>query len=148
MKSSKIVLFCLLILTSGLTFNMSQASQNEMEQESDQPSKLLVVWTSGDKEVAKNMVFMYTLNAKKNGWWETVNLLVWGASSKRLAEDQELQDYLLKMKEAGVALFACKACADIYGVSDKLSSLGIDVKYMGIPLTQYLKNKEWVTVTF
>jgi hypothetical protein len=52
------------------------------------------------------------------------------------------------MKEAGVALFACKACADIYGVSDKLSSLGIDVKYMGVPLTQYLKNKEWVTVTF
>ena len=73
---------------------------------------------------------------------------MWGASSKLLAEDQELQDYLLKMKEAGVALFACKACADIYGVSDKLSSLGIDVKYMGVPLTQYLKNKEWVTVTF
>ena len=148
MKSSKIVLFCLLILASGLAFNMSQASPNEMEQESDQPSKLLVLWTSGDIEVAKNMVFMYTYNAKKNGWWETVNLLVWGASSKLLAEDQELQDYLLKMKEAGIALFACKACADIYGVSDKLSSLGIDVKYMGVPLTQYLKNKEWVTVTF
>jgi hypothetical protein len=52
------------------------------------------------------------------------------------------------MKEAGVALFACKACADIYGVSDKLSSLGINVKYMGVPLTQYLKNKEWMTITF
>lgn len=148
MKSVKIALFCLILLTSGLTFRVSQASPYEGAQESDEPSKLLVVWTSGDKEVAKNMVFMYTYNAKKNGWWKTVNLLVWGASSKLLAEDQELQDYLLKIKEAGVALFACKACADIYGVSDKLSSLGIDVKYMGAPLTQYLKNKEWVTVTF
>lgn len=148
MKFSKIVFVCLIILATGFSSHALQASQNERVQESDQPSKLLVLWTSGDKEVAKNMVFMYTYNAKRNGWWETVNLLVWGASSKLLAEDQELQDYLLKMKEAGVALFACKACADIYGVSDKLSSLGIDVKYMGVPLTQYLKNKEWVTVTF
>lgn len=77
-----------------------------------------------------------------------MNLLVWGASSKLLAEDQELQESLLKMKGAGVALFACKGCADVYGVSDKLSSLGIDVKYMGVPLTEYLKNKDWVTVTF
>ena len=41
------------------------------------------------------------------------------------------------MKEAGVDLYAYKACADIYGVSDKLESLGINVKYMGIPFTQY-----------
>ena len=28
--------------------------------------KLVVVWTSGDKDVAKNMVFMYTLDILKN----------------------------------------------------------------------------------
>ncbi|KXS47386.1 MAG: hypothetical protein AWL62_2688, partial [Halanaerobium sp. T82-1] len=32
-------------------------------------NSLVVLWTSGDKEVAKKMVFMYTLNAKTRGWW-------------------------------------------------------------------------------
>jgi hypothetical protein len=47
------------------------------------------------------------------------------------------------MKVAGVVLEACKACSDRYGVSGTLDRLvdrlGIDVKYMGIPLTEYLK---------
>ena len=112
-----------------------------------EPSKLLVVWTHGDRESALNMVFMYTFNAKKNNWWKDVRLLVWGPSSKLLSHDVELQDYMKKMKDAGVELFACKACADIYGVAGKLAELGLDVKYMGVPLTEMLKTG-WVTVTF
>ncbi len=29
---------------------------------------LVVVWTSGDREVALEIVFMYTLNSKLKGW--------------------------------------------------------------------------------
>ena len=148
MKISKIVSACILLLVGGMMLDSTQASLQAAIQDSNETSKLLVVWTSGDKEVAKNMVFMYTYNAKKNGWWETVNFLIWGPSSKLLSEDQELQSYIKKMQEAGVGLFACKACADIYGVADALTALGIEVKYMGQPLTHYLKNKDWVTVTF
>ena len=43
---------------------------------------------------------------------------------------------------------ACKACADSYGVSDILEKMGIEVKYMGQPLTQYLKEDEYKVVTF
>jgi hypothetical protein len=43
------------------------------------------------------------------------------------------------MKEAGVVLEACKACADQYGVSPALEQMGIEVKYMGVPLSDYLK---------
>lgn len=100
---------------------------------------LVVLWTSGDREVALNMVFMYTLNAKRRKWWEEVRLIVWGPSAKLLSEDQELQGEILQMREAGVVLEACKACADRYGVSADLEQLGIDVRYMGIPLTEYLK---------
>ncbi len=57
-----------------------------------------------------------------------------------------MQDYLKKMKEVGVELQACMACADMYGVSGKLEELGVDVKYMGRPLTEMLKT-EWVTIT-
>ncbi|MCE5251420.1 DsrE family protein [bacterium] len=112
-----------------------------------QPSKLVVVWTSGDRDVALKTAFMYTYNAKKNKWWDEVKLVVWGPSSKLLSDDQELQDYIKKMKDEGVILEACKACSDMYGVSDKLSSLGIDVKYMGKPLTEMLKSG-WVSLTF
>ncbi|MBM7557423.1 DsrE family protein [Halanaerobacter jeridensis] len=108
---------------------------------------LTVVWTSGDKEVAKKMVFMYTLTAKLNGWWDNIRFVIWGPSSKLLSQDEELQKELAKMKEAGIKLEACKACADQYGVSSKLEELGIDVKYMGQPLTECIKG-DWEVVTF
>jgi hypothetical protein len=113
----------------------------------DEPSKLLVIWTSADREVANNMVFMYTFNAKKNSWWKDVRFLIWGPSQKLLINDKELQSYLQKMKDVGVELFACKACADGYGVTENLRKLGVSVEYTGVPLTQMLKTG-WTTITF
>ncbi|PKL11189.1 MAG: DsrE family protein, partial [Spirochaetae bacterium HGW-Spirochaetae-6] len=43
--------------------------------------KLIVVWSTADKEVASKMVFMYTLNAKKFSWWQEITLIVWGPSA-------------------------------------------------------------------
>ena len=100
--------------------------------------QLVVLWTSGDREVALKMAFMYTLNSKKFGWWQDITLVVWGPSAKLLSEDQELQDYIKKIIASGVVVKACKGCADLYGVSKKLTDLGIIVKYMG-ELTNYLK---------
>lgn len=109
--------------------------------------KLLVVWTSGDREVALKMVYMYTLNAQKRGWWKNLRLLIWGPSAKLLANDTELQQEVEKMKAAGVELLACKACSDSYEVSEKLTAIGVEVKYMGVPLTEMLKSG-WITITF
>ncbi len=108
---------------------------------------LVVLWTSGDADVAKKMVFMYVYNAKKYSWWKEITFIIWGPSSKLLAEDQDLQKELQKMKEEGIVLEACKACADQYGVSEDLKALGVDVKYMGVPLTKYIKSNSHV-VTF
>jgi hypothetical protein len=116
-------------------------------QEKTDSSKLLVVWTSGDRDVALNMVFMYTFNAKKNKWWENIRFLIWGPSSKLLAGDKELQEEIQKMREEGVEILACKACADRYGVSETLQDMGIEVKYMGVGLTEMLKGG-WTTLTF
>lgn len=115
------------------------AAMDNTSEKSQQANELTVLWTSGDREVALKMVFMYTFNSKTKGWWEDVCLIVWGPSSKLLAEDQELQDYVARMLEAGVEIVACKACTDSYGVSDALEKLGIEVKYMGQPLTHILK---------
>lgn len=120
------------------------STENTINKDSE---KLVVVWTSGDIEVAIKMVYMYTYNAKKNGWWKDVTFIIWGPSSKLLAENQELQDNLKKMKDEGIVLEACKACADIYGVTEKLLELDVDVKYMGVALTDYIKSERHV-ITF
>ena len=104
--------------------------------------KLNILWTSGDREVALKMVFMYGHNSKLRSWWDEVHLIVWGPSSKLLAEDGELQMHVEAMRKSGVTFSACKKCSDEYGVSEKLTELGVDVRYMGEPLTRLLKDGE------
>ncbi len=110
--------------------------------------RLIVVWTSGDKDVAEKMVFMYTLNAKLRGWWDNICFIIWGPSSKLLSEDKDLQEQIIKFQKEGIKVEACQACADQYGVSDKLRELGIEVKYMGEPLTEYIKSDKDKVITF
>ncbi|MFW5685440.1 MAG: hypothetical protein ACOC0O_02200 [Spirochaetota bacterium] len=43
--------------------------------------RLVVVWTSSDLKVAKTMVFMYTLDAKKQGWFDEVTFVIWDPSA-------------------------------------------------------------------
>ena len=101
--------------------------------------KLVIVWSSSDRDVALNMVFMYVLNATRNGWWAEVELIVWGPSAKLLCEDMDLQHHVQEMMKAGVAFRACIACANNYGLADTLAAMGIDVRGMGVPLTEHLK---------
>lgn len=109
--------------------------------------KLLVLWTSKDKEVALNMVFMYTLNSKFREWFKEVKLVIWGPSTALAAEDQDIKDHIEKMKEIGVVIEACKACCENYGVTDNLLELGIDVKYIGVDFTEYLKSDEYTLLS-
>ncbi len=144
MKNNKLVIGLLIALFSFTCLLLSAQAlktsdnENNNNQQVENKDKLVVLWTSGDREVALKMAFMYTYNSKKFGWWKDITLVVWGPSAKLLSEDKELQDYIKKMKDAGITLKACKGCSDMYGVSEKLESMGITVKYMG-ELTDYLK---------
>ena len=101
---------------------------------------LLIVWTSGDREVATKMVFMYAGNAMKHGWWEEVTLLVWGPSQELLAKDGELRGRLVELMDLGVRVVACKACADSYPVTEELGSMGVEVFYTGELLTEWIRS--------
>jgi hypothetical protein len=83
---------------------------------------------------------MYTHNAKRQGWFGEVTLVVWGPSAKLLSENPALQERVKAMIADGITVEACVACANMYGVAADLSALGIDVKGMGVPLTDYLKS--------
>ena len=100
---------------------------------------LVVVWTTRDREAALNMALMYAKNSRLKGWWNDVHLLVWGPSADALAHDAELATELAACLEAGVEGYACRACADRYGVAEALEALGVTVQYTGEPMTAYLK---------
>ena len=129
----------------AIAFFSGAFAQNETKMENNS-NKLAVLWTSGDPEVAEKMCFMYTYNAKKQGWFDEVTLIVWGPSAKLLSENEMLQNYVKKMIEAGIKVEACTACARMYGVNEDLAKLGIDVKGMGTPLSNYLK-EGWKTLS-
>ncbi len=141
MKNILIILITFVSLTSRL----SAQDQNKMNQ--TEKTRLAVLWTSGDPEVAEKVCFMYTLNAKKQAWFDEVVLIVWGPSAKLLTENKSLQEYVKKMQDVGIKVEACQACANMYGVADILRGMNIDVKGMGTPLSNYLKTG-WKVLTF
>ena len=109
------ILFCLLLITLPVVIN---AQDMEIKKE-----KRVVLWVSGDRDVAEHSCLMYTHAAKRNGWF-----------------DEALQEKVKSMIKDGVILEACAACANQLGVAEELKALGIDVKGMGVPLTEYLKS--------
>jgi hypothetical protein len=139
MKKTILILFAIILCTGVF-------AQNDKKME-DNSNKLVVLWTSDDPNIAEKVAFMYTYNAKKQGWFDEVVLIVWGPSAKLASENTMIQDYLKKMQEAGIKTEACLYCAKMYNADEKLKELGIDVKGMGIPLTDYLKDG-YKTLTF
>ena len=122
-------------------------AQEEHDEHNKEAEKLVVVWTSGDIEVAEKMVFMYVYNAKRARWFDGVTFIIWGPSAKLLSENEKLQESLAKMQEIGIKTEACIACARMYEVDDDLKELGVDVKGMGVPLSNYVK-KGYKVLTF
>ena len=106
--------------------------------------KLNILWLTDNRDTVFNMLTMYAINSLSKGWWKTVNVIIWGASAKLVAEDRQVQTEVLEMIRHGVTVEACRDCCENLGVCDELIRLGISVKYMGDPLTEYIKAGEKV----
>jgi len=104
--------------------------------------KLNILWTTDNKDTVFNMLAMYAINSKTRNWWPKVNVIIWGASVKLVKNDTQIQTEVLEMVKAGVTVEACKDCADNFGASEILEKLGVNVRYMGQPLTDLLKRDE------
>ena len=90
-----------------------------MEQQNNK-EHLHILWTNADVTTAKLMVMMYARNDMKNGWWKEVTVIVWGATVKLLAENEELQEEL--------------------NLVDKMKEIGLDLYKWGPPLTELIKS--------
>lgn len=107
----------------------------------DNSDHLYILWTSNDVDTFDEMVFMYAFNAKKHKWWDEVTVVIWGASARMAGNDELVQLKIKELIAGNVKVEACKACADDLGVSAKIKSLGVEVKYWGQPLTKLLKSE-------
>ncbi len=105
---------------------------------------LNILWTNSDPVTADKMVFMYAINGLKHGWWEHVTVIIWGSTAKLAAENPDIQAQIKELAAGGVKFSACKACADELGVTEKLTGLGIEVKYWGQPLTEIIKTGQFL----
>jgi hypothetical protein len=142
MKSKSILTIVLITLLVALLPSHIIAQESVKSK-----SKLAVLWTSGDPDVAHRVAFMYTHNAKKAGWFDEVTLIVWGPSQRILVGDKDLQAKVKAMQDDGILVEACIACAMSFGLVEELKALGISVRGMGMPLTEYLKS-DWKVLTF
>lgn len=146
-KSIAAAVMTIALGVGGVFLSAQPAQTSSVTEEQNKESRLAVIWTSGDADVAHRVCFMYCHNAKKQKWFDQVVLVVWGPSARLLAGDKDLQAKVKSMMQDGVQVQACVACADSYGVSDRLREMRIEVKGMGPPLTEMLKSG-WKVLTF
>jgi hypothetical protein len=136
-------------VTFSLCVLLMLAAATVQAEETPEPTgKLMVLWTSADPDVADKVCLMYTHAAKNYGWFADVQLVVWGPSQRLLVGDPTIQAKVQQMQEDGVVVEACVACARKLGLVDQIEALGYEVKGMGVPLTEALKDPATEVLTF
>jgi len=111
-------------------------------------NKLLIVWSSGEVEVAKKLVLLYGSVMLERKYWDEATIMIWGPSAQILAQSKELQEQMKIVRDSGVKFNACVVCTDDYGVSDTLAQLGVELIHTGEMLTEALQSDDIKVITF
>jgi hypothetical protein len=88
------------------------------------------------------MVMMYARNAKLNGWFDKVTVVLWGAPQKYVVDDESIRLEMAIAKQAGVEFSACVSCSGLLSLTSELDELGIEIVRWGERLSDILKNGE------
>lgn len=108
---------------------------------------LNILWTSDNKITATTLISMFSTNSIKNNWFENVNVIIWGGSTELVKNDNEVQELVKEMIRNKVTIEACKYCSDKLECSDLLEKLGVTVRYMGNPMSEYIKSdSKFITI--
>jgi hypothetical protein len=110
-------------------------------------TKLFVIVSSADREIALEVGLVYPLNAARNKWMDDVKLIFFGPSEKTVASDAEVQSKVKELQAAGIEVMACKWCSDRMGITGVLEKAGIKVVYVG-PIISQLIRDGWASLTF
>lgn len=103
---------------------------------------LFILWTNADPVMFDKMVAMYARKSKLESWWQDVTLIIWGSTAKLAAESELVQKDIGELLQVGVKVSACKACSDSLGTTERLTHMGVELKYWGEGLTEILKGED------
>lgn len=108
--------------------------------------KLNILWTSGEYNTAKNMVFMYAGNSLRNKWWNAVHIIVWGAATELLINNADIRDELKGFLALGGTVSVCRRCAENLNAFDAVKAMEawgeLKVYYVGETFTGLIKAGE------
>lgn len=110
-------------------------------------SKLFILLSSGDREVALEVGLVYPLTLVKNQWMDEVKVIIYGPSEKLAAYDAEVQEKMKELQENGIEVMICKYCADKMGITGILEEAGFKVVYVSPIMAQMIKDG-WASLTF
>ena len=82
---------------------------------------------------------MYALNAMKHGWLEDVKLVLFGPAENLFLEDVEFQDLVRQYMDLAKTPLACRFLSDKDGSSERLRDLGLDVQFVGAPISEAIR---------
>jgi hypothetical protein len=110
-------------------------------------SKVVVVWKTENEIDIHNFVIPYVYNSKKQGWFDEVEVLIWGASQEKVMNTPLIQDRIKILIKDDIKIYACKMCADHVGATQLLEDLGVEVMYTGVYLSDNLKDSNTEVIT-
>ncbi|MCD6395993.1 MAG: hypothetical protein J7L71_00500 [Spirochaetaceae bacterium] len=100
--------------------------------------KVVVIISTAEAEKARTGM-MYAVNAVLKNWMRDVKLIFFGPAQELLLGDVEMKDFLLQFQQAGGNTTACKFIADRDELDAKISSLGVNVEYVGSMISDLIK---------
>ena len=107
---------------------------------------LHILWTTGELNSVKNMVFMYAGNSLRHQWWNNVHIIVWGAATELLVRDAGVQEELHAFIKLGGTVSVCRRCAENLGALDSVKAMeawgNLKVYYVGETFTKLIKAGE------
>ena len=93
--------------------------------------RVCIIVSSGDRRVVKTAL-QYARRTVTEAFMTDTRLFLFGPSEDVIASDAELQDFVrMFMEQTDRGIMACKWCSDDYGVSERLTELGIEVDFIG-----------------
>ena len=110
-------------------------------------TKLFILLSSGDKEVALEVGLAYPLTLIKNKWMDEVKVILYGPSEKLAAHDAEVQEKIKELQDNGIEVMICKYCADRMNITGILEEAGFKVIYVSPIMAQMIKDG-WASLTF
>lgn len=105
-------------------------------------NKLHILWTNDNVLTAKHMLLLYASKTLEFKLWDEVTIIIWGASSKLVAENKQIQQLIADAQKTGVKFSSCIKCAEDLGTTQALLDQDIELIAWGKPLTELIKNKE------